>query len=127
MSFRFASKIGLIRVDAEIVGPSGRVALRLALDTGANQTAIKVASLKYVGCDPASTSPLTRVTTSSGVVHAPSAIVTELRALGEVKRSFLVLAQTLPPSAGVDGLLGLDFFRDRELRLDFRHGLIDLV
>ena len=39
---------------------------------------------------------------------------------------FLISSHTLPPSVGVDGLLGLDFFRDQLLRLDFKNGLISL-
>jgi hypothetical protein len=33
-----------------------------------------------------------------------------------------VLGHTLPPSSGVDGLLGLDFFRGLCLNIDFRPG-----
>lgn len=38
-----------------------------------------------------------------------------------------VVAHTLPPSATVDGLLGLDFLRERLLTVDFRVGSISLV
>ena len=34
---------------------------------------------------------------------------------------------TLPPSASVDGLLGLDFFRGQILNLDFRTGVVMLI
>jgi hypothetical protein len=37
------------------------------------------------------------------------------------------LGHTLPPSAGVDGLLGLDFFRGQVLTVDFHKGMIALV
>jgi hypothetical protein len=39
---------------------------------------------------------------------------------------FSVLSHALPPVAGVDGLLGLDFFRGQILTLDFRGGHITL-
>jgi len=40
---------------------------------------------------------------------------------------FPVLGHTSPPSAGVDGLIGLDFFRDRNLLIDFRAGQITVA
>lgn len=39
---------------------------------------------------------------------------------------FPVLGHTLPPSAGIDGLRGLDFFRDRSLTIDFHTGQVTL-
>jgi hypothetical protein len=38
----------------------------------------------------------------------------------------LVLCHTLPPSATVDGVLGLDFFRGYKLAIDFNKGIIDI-
>jgi hypothetical protein len=43
-----------------------------------------------------------------------------------VRSFFPVLAYTLPPSLGVDGLLGLDFLRGLNLTLDFREGRMSL-
>jgi len=40
---------------------------------------------------------------------------------------FGVLGHTLPPSAGVDGLLGLDFFRGQSLTGDFRVGRVSVT
>ncbi|PYS57845.1 MAG: hypothetical protein DMF76_21040 [Acidobacteria bacterium] len=50
----------------------------------------------------------------------------EIVALGQERLDLNVIAHTLPPSAGVDGLLGLDFFRSQELNLDFRAGALSL-
>jgi hypothetical protein len=49
-----------------------------------------------------------------------------IKALGESRSGFGVLCHTLPPSASVDGLLGLDFLRKKELKIDFRKGTIDV-
>ena len=43
------------------------------------------------------------------------------------RTEFPVLGHTLPPSAGVDGLLGLDFFRGQSLTLNFRTGQATLA
>lgn len=43
------------------------------------------------------------------------------------RQEFEVVGMTLPPSASVDGLLGLDFLRDPCLTIDFRRGKIELA
>jgi hypothetical protein len=50
--------------------------------------------------------------------------VTRIGALGKERTNFQVIAHTLPPSAGVDGLPGLDFLREGRLSVDFTTGLI---
>jgi len=127
MSFPFDPGQGLIVVSAEIWGPSGSVVLRLALDTGATGTVINAATLVAVGYDPALASERIQVTTGSGVEFAPRLLLDKMVALGREHREFPVLCHTLPPSAGVDGLLGLDFFRGESLTVDFRTGRLILA
>jgi predicted aspartyl protease len=127
MSFPFYSANGLIYVDAELEGPSGKAMLRLALDTGATWTLINVAMLVAVGYDPALTPGRVQVTTGSDVVFAPLISLSLLKALGQERNAFTILAHTLPTSAAVDGLLGLDFLRGQLLTVDFRQGRISLA
>ncbi|MBI5529516.1 MAG: retroviral-like aspartic protease family protein [Deltaproteobacteria bacterium] len=127
MIHRFKAKQGLVVVRAELTGPTGKASLRLALDTGATNTLINVGMLVAIGCDPATSRERVEVTTGSGVEFAPRVGLKRLFVLGSERRSFRVLAHTLPPSAGVDGLLGLDFFRDRKLGIDFRKGQITVA
>jgi hypothetical protein len=35
-----------------------------------------------------------------------------------------ILGHTLPPSAGIDGLLGLDFLRGQRVNIDLREGIL---
>ena len=100
MSVPFAPQSGLIIVPAAVDGPSGSGVLRLALDTGATGTVINVGMLVALGYDPALTPQR---------IHFP------------------ILGHTLPPSAGIDGLLGLDFVRGQTLTVDFRTGTITLT
>ena len=97
MSYAFNAHRGLVIIPTEVVGPSGSIVLRLALDTGATATMMNVAPLTTVGYDPS---------------LAPERVQ--------------VLAHTLPPSASIDGLLGLDFLRGQILQLDLRQGTITL-
>lgn len=127
MSFSFDGQRGLILVGAELEGPKGSAVLRLALDTGATSTLVNVAMLVALGYDPATEPERVQVTTGSGVEYAPRIRVTRLRILGHERRDFPVLAHTLPPSASVDGLIGLDFLRGTKLALDFARGLLELT
>jgi predicted aspartyl protease len=117
----------LIIVRAEIWGLSGSALLRLALDTGATGTVVNVAMLVAVGYDPALAPDRVQVTTGSGMEFAPRLTLDKLVALGQERIDFPVLCHTLPPSAGVDGLLGLDFLRGQRLTIDFRNGRMTLV
>jgi hypothetical protein len=126
MSPVFDPREGLIIVHAEIVGLSGAAILRLALDTGATTTLINWGMLISIGYDPALSSDRVQITTGSGVEFVPSVVVKRLVALGSEQAEFSVLCHTLPPSAGVDGLLGLDFFRARTLTIDFKEGALTL-
>jgi predicted aspartyl protease len=123
MSIPFDPREGLIIVPAELWGPSGSVVLRLALDTGATSTVVNVGMLVAIGYDPALAPDRVQVTTGSGVEFAPRITLQQITALEQQRTDFAVLGHTLPPSAGVDGLLGLDYVRGLRLTVDLRSGL----
>lgn len=127
MSFPFNPVQGLILVDTEIGGPTGLGTLRLALDLGATHTVLSESRLRRLGYDPSQATKHGRLTTASGVLIVPRLPVVRLNALGQDRFNFLVTVLNLPPTATVDGLLGLDFFRGQTLTIDFRAGLIDLT
>ena len=101
--------------------------LRLALDTGATGTMINAAPLLAVGYEPSLSNERVEVTTGSGVEFVPRFNIRRLKALGRNRKSLSVLVHTLPPSAGIDGLLGLDFFRGTVLTIDFSNGTITIA
>ena len=127
MSEPFNPHRGLILVRTELFGPSRSVILRLAPDTGASGTLINVGLLVALGYDPALAPTRVQVTTGSGVEYVPRFEVIRISALGQVRTAFPVLAHTLPPSATIDGLLGLDFLRGQVLQIDFLQGRITLT
>lgn len=120
MSHAFNGKAGLILVEAEISGPTGKVGATLVLDTGATSTSCNVSVLRSVGYDPDNATDFVRTATGSGVVLVPRLMVNRLSALGHHAIGLRVLAHDLPSEAAVDGLLGLDFFRGLSLLIDFR-------
>ena len=79
-----------------------------------------------LGYDPAVSRDRVQTTTASGVEFAPRVVVDSIEAIGKIRRTFPLICHTLPPSATVDGLLGLDFVRESRLVIDFRGGTIAL-
>jgi hypothetical protein len=43
-----------------------------------------------------------------------------------IHKNFPILCHTFPPGATVDGVLGLDFFRNYKLKLDFPKGQLSI-
>ncbi len=126
MSFYFEPEKGPILVRSVLVGPTGYVLVRLALDTGATSTLINTGILVAIGCDPGLSDERIQVSTGSGVEFVSCVKLNKMTALGVQRTDFEVLSHTLPPSTGVDGVLGLDFLADRVLTVDFRSGEITL-
>jgi hypothetical protein len=126
MSFSFDPAEGLVIVATKLWGPEGDVVVRLALDTGATTTVVNWETVVLLGYDPSTVETRIQITTGSGIIFAPRISIGRVRALGKERLSFPVLCHTLPPSASVDGLLGLDFFRGERLVLDFQTGTVTL-
>ncbi|MCY3022859.1 MAG: retropepsin-like aspartic protease [Planctomycetota bacterium] len=126
MSRPFSPAAGLVVVQTRLVGPGGTVLARLALDTGATGSMLNWDIAVLLGYDPAASPNRVQVTTGSGVEFAPRIAIESVEALGQARRDFPVLCHTLPPSATVDGLLGLDFLRGNRLVVDFRTGVVEL-
>jgi hypothetical protein len=122
----FNAKGGPIFVRAQASGPAGSINLNLALDTAATVSVVDLANLIHLGFDPTQPLRRLRMATGSTVAIVPVFALTRLSALGQHRFIFPVIGHTLPPSSGVDGLVGLDFLRDQVLTIDFRAGQIDL-
>lgn len=126
MSEAFDAAQGLVIVRATVWGVRGSRVTRLALDTGASATLLNPLVLAALGYDLRTPLRQTQMTTGSGVSTVAWHVVSQFEALGQSRTDFAVIAHSLPPSAGVDGLLGLDFMRGLELTVDFRNGSVTL-
>ncbi len=107
-------------------GTAGDTIGRLAVDTGATSTIISWDIAVLLGYDPAVEAKRVQITTGSGVEFVPRIQIAMIQALGHEHRNFDILCHTLPPSASVDGLIGLDFFRNTRLVIDFKKGTIGI-
>lgn len=122
MKITFDPTQGLIVIPTRLHGLHSDTIVRLALDTGATNWDVAV----LLGYDPASSKERIQVTTGSGVEFAPRIVVKKVEVLGRSLENFPILCHTLPPSATVDGLLGLDFFRGVRLMVNLQEGIITL-
>ena len=95
----------------------------MALDTGATHTFIRIEVLEEIGYCPESSLDKVTVATGGGEVYAPVLKIDSFEALGRKHRNFSVTV-SLPRSASIDGVVGLDFLRGHLLTLDFQEGLI---
>ena len=107
---------------------SSSLVIPVVLDTGASLTIIATDIMGRLGYDPANPAlDRQRIVTGSGIEYAPRTTVRSATALGQKVASLDVLCHDLPPESGVDGLLGLNFFRQFTLTIRFRAGIIDLT
>lgn len=119
MSLPFDVQEGLLLVPTRLWGTTGDTVVRLALDTGATVSVVSWDVVVLLGYDPAVAPDRMQMTTGSGVEFVPLIIIERIEALGQERRNFPIFCHTLPPSATVDGVLGLDFFRGLRLIVDF--------
>jgi hypothetical protein len=127
VSYAFQPRTGLVLVEAEVSGPTGKAGATLILDTGATGTALNANLLRSVGYDPDTSTDFAQMTTGTSALNVPRLMVNRLSALGRHAVGLRVLAHSLPATAAADGLLGLDFFRDLVLTTDFRAGRITVT
>lgn len=127
MSTPFDPDADLIYIWAEILGETGKARLVLALDIGATRTMISQTRLAELGYEPEASERQSRIITGSGVESVFHVTLRRIATLGRRKEDFEVYSHDLPPETGIDGVLGLDFFRGQNLNIDFRNGLITLT
>lgn len=125
----FDPSVSSIIVDRLLEAADGRSSLVIpvVLDTGASLTILATDIMARLGYDPANPElERQRIVTGSGIEYAPRTTVRSATAIGQRVANLDVLCHDLPPESGVDGLLGLNFFRQFKLTIRFRKGIIDL-
>lgn len=124
MKIKFNPTSGLIVIPTRLYGFDTDTIARLALDTGATGSMVNWDIAVLLGYDPTSSEERVRITTGSGIEFVPQIRIEKIEIPGRFKENFPILCHTLPPGATIDGLLGLDFFREVRLTIDFKSGLI---
>lgn len=127
MAAEFTPGRGPIIVEVEVSGPAGAAVALLILDTGATTTVLHPGILATIGYDPDSVADRVPMTTVDGTCMAPRVTLNRLTTIGQHRLGFPVVCHALPSASGVKGLLGLDFFRDTLLTINFRQGRIEVA
>ena len=126
MTYQFDPGRNHILVSVRITGPVKVAMARMALDTGATRTSLDQEIAAELGYRVDSSTETVRVATGSQYETVPVIGVERIEALGNQKENLPILCKSLPAGLPIDGLLGLDFFRNQRLTIDFREGLITL-
>lgn len=122
----FQLRNGLVVIPVQIKGPSGETIAKLAVDTGATTTMLSERVLRLVGCRLTGSARKEVMLTAGGPVLARRVTVRKIGVAGHSRRSLSVICHALPDAVEIDGLLGLDFFDDTNLRIDFRERRISV-
>ena len=124
--FNFDGQRGSIFVLASASGPAESMELRLLLDTGASMTSLRAETLIHLGYDPDQAEETVQIVSVNSVTEQPVVRLNRLSALGVHRLGISVVSQQFPDEIEFDGVIGLDFFRDRKLTIDFRTGQLTL-
>jgi predicted aspartyl protease len=101
--------------------------LYFILDTGTQETLICETAMRRMGYVRANSIAEVPIQTVGGRALAYRYVIDNLKALGVKRSEFDVISHTMPDDAGIDGLLGLDFFENTELTIDFKRAEIRVV
>ena len=116
----FDKKSSLIVVPVTIKTETEIGVYKFAVDTGSTITMIDIDVMADIGYNKSDSIGTTRTVTASKIETAYEFKIGNIMALGLIRRNFKVISRSLPLGLGIDGLLGLNFFRNQELIIDFK-------
>ncbi len=117
-SFELTETINLIIIIAEIDGYD----VRLALDTGASDSVIDLTALMIAGYHKNNIYETVELETAKGSIYADIYVIKEMKALGITKNNFKICSYDFLINGiltEIDGVLGIDFFKNRKICIDF--------
>lgn len=126
MKISFNPDEGLIVIPVQLFGPKGDLIVHFALDTGATKSLINWDIVALLGYDPAIAEERTKIVTASGIEFAPTINIAKIFSCNLILENFSLICHTLPLNANIDGLLGIDFFRNTVIQIDFIKGEISV-
>ena len=126
--FRFSleNEDSLIRINAQV----DRSDLTLALDTGATHTVIDLTMLLLNGYDLDKVVRTVEFETAKGPSRAFIFRIASLTALGKTVKNVEISSYDFFGNnliVDIDGVLGLDFFKETELSINFKTSTITLM
>ena len=117
----------LIWVGARLTGHDGKKRdLVMALDPGSEMTSVDVDLASSIGLTKDRKIANARLRGSDGEHKAYVIPAPRLEVFGRSVENISIACNPLPTHHGVQGLLGLDFFRGTDLCIRFKTGIIEL-
>jgi clan AA aspartic protease (TIGR02281 family) len=127
MRFKIDRREPLIVIPVGLKSKLSSYIVNMALDTGATFVIIPWDVAENLGYDPAISDERISITTASTVEKVPLITLDEINVLGHSKKKVKVAIHDLPPKSRVDGLLGLSFLNNFNLKLMFKDGYLELI
>jgi len=116
-TFDIKQKAVIVPVVVEIDNHIRR--LYFIVDTGSPETLISDKAMRLMGYTPVDSFEDVSVHTVSGSATAYRYVIDNMTALGVSKKGLKVISMQMPAGSGAHGLLGLDFFENTKLTIDF--------
>ncbi len=100
--------------------------VRMALDTGATYLIVPWGIAASLGLQPEISKERVEIITASGTERVPLVNLPSVSVGDAAVKGVKAVVHDLPSKSYVDGLLGLSFLRNFDVRLNFRQGYIEL-
>jgi len=126
MKHPFNSDQGLVVVPIQVFGSHSSAIINMALDTGAISTHISKEILIDLGYDLDNPLNTHEITTGNGKISLSTHKILFLKGLGIEKTNYTVMAHNLETPI-IQGVLGLTFFRDKQLNINFKDGFVEIL
>jgi aspartyl protease family protein len=126
-SVSFNKKLPLVIVPVSIKSGASVFDFNFAVDTGASVTLVDMEVLRAIGYGKEQSIRTIQTMTASRQETAYEFEISNIKAIGLIRRNFRVISRSLPAGLGIDGLLGLNFFKNKELVIDFKSAEIKLT
>jgi len=123
----FDRKLPLVIIPVSIKMKSAVYDFHFAIDTGASVSLIDLDVLNAIGFNKSNCVNTIKTMTASQQETAYEFEIPNIKAIGLIRRNFKVISRKLPIGLGIDGLLGLNFFKHKELTIDFRKSEVRLT
>jgi len=116
----FDGKQPLVMVDVTVKVDGILKRFDFAVDTGATITLVSEDAMKKMGYTKADSIKTTQTITASKAETVYEYNLDNIMAIGLIRHNLKVISRSLPVGLGIDGLLGLNFFKNKELTIDFK-------
>ena len=124
---RFDPEVGAILTVVKVFGPNGHRDANFLLDTGAWRTSIDVDLTDELGYGAHMGNRHTRTVGAGAPIHGYSMNLQRIEIMGTLLEGFEVVCDGFDPEVEIDGLIGMDFLRDRVLTIDAIEGRVTLL